>query len=140
MIYNLQNDNEVLHFDKQCKFLKDNGKTIDIIIKRNTRSTKQNRALHLLFTIVSNQLNEMGLEYRYLGLRGQTLETRYTPDLVKNFIWRPIQEVLFDIKSTKKINTIQINEIMDVLIKFFAERGVVIEFPSIKQLDNLINN
>ena len=136
MIYNLQNTNEVLNFDKQCKFLKDNGKTIDIIIKRNTRSTKQNSALHLLFTIISSQLNEMGLEFRYLGLSGQILEMRYTPELVKKHIWKPIQEALFDIHSTTKINTIQINEIVDVLIKFFGERGVVIEFPNINQLIN----
>ena len=140
MIYNLQNDNEVLNFDKQCQFLKDNGKTIDLIIKRNTRSTKQNSALHLLFTVLSSQLNEMGLEFRYLGLSGQILEMRYTPELVKNHVWRPIQESLFDIKSTTKINTIQINEIVDVLIRFFGERGIVIEFPSKEQIDNLINN
>ena len=136
MIYNLQNDNERSHFNKQCDFLKENGKTVDLIIKRNTRSTKQNSALHLLFTIISSQLNEMGLEFRYLGLSGQILEMRYTPELVKNHIWRPIQVTLFDIKSTKKINTIQINEIVDVLTKFFGERGVVIEFPNVNQLIN----
>ena len=136
MIYNLQNDNERSHFHKQCDFLKENGKTVDLIIKRNTRSTKQNSALHLLFTIISSQLNEMGLEFRYLGLSGQILEMRYTPELVKNHIWRPIQVTLFDIKSTKKINTIQINEIVDVLTKFFGERSIVIEFPNVNQLIN----
>ena len=69
---------------------------------------------------------------------GTVLEMRYTPDLVKNHIWRPIQETLFDIKSTTKINTEQINEIMDVLIKFFAERGIVLEFPNKEQLEKLI--
>ena len=140
MIYNLQNITEVYHFDKQCKFLKDSCKTVDLIEKKNTRSTKQNSALHLLFTIISSQLNEMGMEFKYLGLKGNVLEMRYTPELVKNHIWRPIQETLFDIKSTTKINTTQINEIMDVLIKFFAERGIVIEFPSKEQLEKLINN
>jgi len=140
MIYNLQNITEVYHFDNQCKFLKDSSKTVDLIEKKNTRSTKQNSALHLLFTIISSQLNEMGMEFKYLGLKGNVLEMRYTPELVKNHIWRPIQETLFDIKSTTKINTTQINEIMDVLIKFFAERGIVIEFPSKEQLEKLINN
>ena len=39
---------------------------------------------------------------------------------------------LFDIESTKNINTIQINEIVDVISKFFGERGVIIEFPSVE--------
>jgi hypothetical protein len=140
MIYNFQNDIDILKFNSQSEFFKKNGKTVDLIEKKNTRSTKQNSALHMLFRIVSEQLNEMGLEFQYFGLKGNVLEMRYNTEIVKNHIWRPIQETLFDIKSTTKINTEQINEIMDVLIKFFAERGIVIEFPSKEQLEKLINN
>ena len=140
MLYNLQNQTEVDNFKDKSNFFIKNGYTVDLIKKMNTRTTKQNSALHLLYTIIANQLNEMGVEFKYFGLKGQVLEMRYTPDLVKNHIWRPLQIALFDIKSTTKINTIQINEIMDVLIKFFAERSIVIEFPSKEQLDKLINN
>ena len=136
MLYNLQNETEVKKFDDKCEHLKDKGKTVDLIEKQNTRTTSQNSALHLFFTIISNQLNEMGLEFHYHGLKGNVLTTRYTPDVVKNYFWRPIQLVLFDIKSTTKINTIQINEIVDVITKYFAEKGVVIEFPSIESLMN----
>ena len=37
---------------------------------------------------------------------------------------------LFGIKSTTKINTDKINKIADVVSKFFAERGVYVEFPT----------
>jgi len=139
MIYDLQNDREIQAFNDKCLYFKKQGKTVDLIEKKNTRTNQQNKALHLLYTIMTNQLNELGLTYKYYGLKGQIIETRYTTHIVKEFFWRPIQIALFDIKSTTKINTTHINEIMDVIINFFAEKGVVIEFPNKKQIDNLIN-
>ena len=139
MIYNLQNQNEVDNFNDKCQYLKSRGKTVDLIEKMNTRTTKQNSALHLLYSIMTNQLNEMGATYKYFGLKGHVIETRYTTHIVKEFFWRPIQIALFDVKSTTKINTIQINEIVDVIIKFFGEKGIVIEFPNKEQLEKLLN-
>ena len=63
MLFNLQNENEVLKFDDKCDYLKSKGKTADLIEKKNTRTTKQNSALHLLYSIMCNHLNELGLEY-----------------------------------------------------------------------------
>jgi hypothetical protein len=134
MILNLQNDKDVIKLKDKVEYFINKGKTIDITEKRNTRTTKQNSALHLFFTIITNQLNEMGLEYNYIGLKGQIIGTRYNTNIVKEFLWRPIQKTLFDIHSTKEINTIQINEIIDVLSKWFGEKGVYIEFPNIEQL------
>ena len=136
MLYNLQNTDEVKKFDERCVWLKSNGKTVDVIQKKNTRTDQQNKALHLFFTIISNQLNEMGVEYKHFGLNGQVLSTMHTPNIVKEFIWRRIQISLFDVKSTTKINTEQINAITDVMIKFFGDRGYLIEFPSIESLIN----
>ncbi len=134
MLFNLQNDTDVLKAQERLRGFIDRGVTIDLIEKKNTRTTKQNAALHLFFTIMSSQLNEMGLEFHYYGLNNNTLTTRYTPDVVKNYFWRPIQITLFDIISTKKINTEQINEILDVIIKWFGEKGILIQFPSIETL------
>ena len=139
MLLNLQNDKDV---EKAKQKLADHikaGKTIDLIEKMNTRTTKQNSALHMLFTIISEQLNEMGVEFQYSGISGKSFSTRHTPNLVKEFVWRPLQIALFDIKSTTKINTQQINEIVDVLAKYFAEKGIVIQFPSKEQIENMID-
>ena len=138
MIFNLQNEKEADEFKEKSAFYLKNGHTVDLIKKKNTRTTKQNSALHLLFTIISSQLNEMGLEFNYIGLSGKNLSLRHTPHLVKEMVWKPLQRALFDIESTTKLNTEQINEIVDVLTKFFAERGIVIQFPSKEQLKNLL--
>ena len=139
MIHNLQNPDEVKKAKQRFNDFVERGKTIDLLEKMNTRTTKQNSALHLLFTIVSSQLNEMGIEFQYFGLKGQVLSVRHTPHLVKEHIWKPIQKALFDIESTTKINTQQINEIVDILAKYFSERGVVIQFPSKETLEKLID-
>lgn len=102
--------------------------------EKQTRTSQQNRALHKFFAIISEQLNEMGMEYHYFGLKGQELTMMYTPTIVKELVWKPIQKALFDIDSTTKLNTKQMNDVIDVLTKFFGERGVEIEFPNIEQL------
>lgn len=110
------------------------AKVVELKEVKLTRSGKQNRSLHVFFTIISNELNELGMEFQYTGLKGSTLSTRYTPHLVKEFFWRPVQIALFNIQSTTKIDTQQINEVNDVIIKFFAEKGIELYFPSIESL------
>ena len=109
---------------------------IQLVEKRNSRSARQNRALHKFFVLITEELNELGMEFQYFGLKGQVFSTRYTTNIVKNQFWRPIQITLFDIESTKDINTIQINEIVDVIAKFFSERGVYVEFPNKEMLED----
>jgi len=125
--------------DKLNHFVKIKSK-FELKQKKNTRSLRQNSALHLLFTIISDQLNEMGVEFQYTGLKGQPLSLMHTPNIVKEYIWRRIQISMFNIESTTKINTDQINQIVDVLAKYFGEKGIVIEFPSKETLERMINN
>jgi hypothetical protein len=79
--------------------------------------------------MISDQLNELGMEYIYFGLKGQEISLTYTPELVKTFFWKPIQLALFETESTTKLTTEQMNRIIDIIIKFFGDKGVVIEFP-----------
>lgn len=120
----------VKYFEKLCQ-----GNTpFEVKQLSNSRTSKQNRALHLYFRFISDELNNLGLEFNYQGLRVDNLSSRYTEHIVKEFIWRPIQIALFDVESTSKINTIQMNEIIDVITKHFAEKGIYLSFPSIDTL------
>ena len=104
--------------------------------KADSRTSQQNSALHLFFTMVSDQLNELGMEFKYAGLNNNEFSLRHTPNLVKEFIWKPIQLSMFNIESTTKLDTHQMNEIIDVIVKYFGDKGVLIEFPSIESLIN----
>lgn len=134
MLINPNNELEVKkgrqHFEKLVKL----KKKFNLTGVSESRTAKQNRALHLYFSFVSNELNELGMEFKYQGLIIKDLSSRYTSDIVKEFIWRPIQIAMFDIKSTKDINTKQINEIVDVITSYFGDRGVNLDFPSIETL------
>lgn len=134
MKYDLSKQIDLQRFKNDVTKVTAMTKTVELKEVKLTRSGKQNRALHVFFTIISNELNELGMEFQYTGLKGSTLSTRYTPHLVKEFFWRPVQIALFNIQSTTKIDTQQINEINEVVIKFFAERGVELFFPSLESL------
>lgn len=136
MNYNLDNYKEREKAKVKFNYLCSKKCIIELTQKRSSRSYLQNRALHQFYVLVAEELNELGMDFQYFGLKGQVLSTRYTPTIVKNQFWRPIQLTLFDIYSTKDINTIQINEIFDVIAKFFSERGVYIEFPNKDFLNN----
>ena len=131
MQYDLSNQEHITSIKLKLQKYIEQSKEVELKTLSNKRSSKQNRSLHKLFTIISFALNELGMEFNYTGVKGMELSTRYTPDIVKNFFWRPIQISLFDIESTKDINTHQINDITDVIVKYFGEKGVVIEFPSL---------
>lgn len=132
MKYNLNETSDLNDFNFRAKYLADNKKKVELTALNDNRTTKQNAALHKFFMFVAVELNELGLEFQYFGVTGKQLGMRYTPNIVKEFFWKPIQLALFDIESTTKLNTTQMNEIIDVITKFFSDKGVVISFPSLE--------
>ena len=107
---------------------------IDLKQVKKTRSNLQNKSLHLFFRLISDELNELGLTFNYIGLKGLEMDLRYTPDLVKITIWKPIQKALFNTDSTKDLDSYQLNEVSETIIKFFAEKGISLIFPNIQSL------
>ena len=136
MRYDLKNDKERCNAETKFKHALKEGKAIELKEVRKTRSITQNSALHLYFTFIAYELNNLGLEFHYQGLVVENLTSRYTVNNVKEYVWKPIQRTMFNIESTTKIDTKQINQIIDVLTKFFGDRGVVLEFPSFESLTN----
>ena len=136
MQYDLSNEIEVKKSDTKYEYLKSKGKTIELKGLSDSRSSLQNRALHKFFVMICEILNEIGQEFHYYGIKGTVLTTRYTPETVKNFFWRPLQVALFDIQSTKDIGTKEINEISDVIIKYFGEKGHYLDFPRDENKNN----
>jgi len=88
---------------------------------RDFRTLKQNSALHLWFTQLSEELNEKGFDMRKL-IR-QEVELSWTPYNVKEYLWRPFQKALFGHKSTTKLaKTEEIDKIYDNLNRVIIER------------------
>lgn len=134
MILDLKNKLEVNKAVTRLTYLIQKESTIELKQLSDKRSSLQNRSLHKFFVIIADELNELGMEFQYFGVTGKQLSTRYTTNIVKNHFWRPVQQALFNIESTKDINTKQINEITDVIVKFFGDKGVYVEFPNRESL------
>lgn len=84
------------------------------------RTTSQNKALHLLFTHISNHCVQTGIDQRTLvtELEGYSVPT--SPQAIKE-IWRTIQISITGKTSTKDLNKKEIDQVYDVFNKFISE-------------------
>jgi hypothetical protein len=134
MIINTSKPSEVIKANDYFKKLMSSECKFELKKVLNTRTSQQNRALHLFFTFVSTELNELGLEFTYEGLSTKNLSSRYTALIVKEFIWKPIQIAMFEVDSTTKLTTKDMNEIIDVIVSYFGQKGIDLQFPNIEKL------
>lgn len=106
---------------------------------KDKRTLKQNSALHLYFTLLADTLNEAGFDMRKT-IR-QDVEIPWTPETVKENLWRPIQSAYFKKRSTTKLKKKEINKVYDVLNRTIGQRtGVYIAFPSEQSLNLTYDN
>jgi len=128
MIFNLNIQPE--RAEKYLQELKLQGAIVEIKNVKQNRSNLQNRALHLFFTQVANELNSLGILFVYTGLKGLEMETQWTMELFKEMTWKPLQKAMYGTTSTTKLKRNEIDPIFETINKFFAERGVRISFPN----------
>lgn len=95
---------------------------------------KQNNSLHKYFELVSEALNNQGLDFTKIFTNPVAI--MITPELVKECMWRPIQKSMFKKLSTTTLEKQQeIDKIYDVMNKFLGEKfGVYVEFPNKEKL------
>lgn len=102
------------------------------------RTTQQNRALHKFFRLLSDKLNEQGLEMPHV------IKTSiwWTPESVKQYLWKPLQQKKYGKSSTTELNKIEeIDEIHTQLMQILGERCSVeyIPFPHEEHTNLAIN-
>lgn len=98
------------------------------------RTSRQNSALHLFFTQLSNILVESGLDVR-TTLKSD-FDIPFSPELVKELIWRPVMKAYKKKNSTTKLSTKDIDQIYDIINRELGTKhGLDIPpFPSIELL------
>lgn len=110
------------------QFIGKNGFPIEVGVVKKTRTSTQNRALHLFFKLLSDELNSIGMTY-VDSIAGMDIEQPFTEAIVKNQIWAKIQIAMFGTDSTTKLKRGEIDQILTVLANHYAELGVPIQFP-----------
>lgn len=114
------------HFEKQWaehKHLK---------IKMRTgkqRTLTQNAAMHKYFELLANALNDAG--YTVAKVLTKPIEMSWTPSLVKDLLWRRIQDAVVNKLSTKQLERVECSIVYDELNKIMIENyGVTVAWPS----------
>jgi len=103
------------------------------------RTIQQNKALHLFFILLADDLNSAGYDIKKT-LRND-IDIPWTPILVKELIWRKVQDAYLGKKSTTKLKTDEVSKVYDVINRYMGEKfGIDTQFPSIEELMRQENN
>jgi hypothetical protein len=115
--------------------VKYNEKDVIITLDKDskTRTLTQNKALHLYFTLLADELNLAGYDMK--SVIKKEIDIPWSGSSVKEYLWRPIQKQQLQEKSTTRIKTTDIDLIYDTVNRIVGERtGVHVGFPNIDSL------
>lgn len=108
----------------------DKEKTEEVELTLKQRTVQQNRALHKFYSLLSDELNTKGLDVRKVVKEGFNIW--WTPEMVKEIIWRPFQKVKYGTDSTTFLTKHeQIDAIHEDIMRNLGEKFGVdyIDFP-----------
>jgi hypothetical protein len=101
--------------------------------KEVQRTMRQNKALHVLFRLLAEQLNEAGLDQRKVLKPG--VDIPWTDKSIKEQIWKPVQKAQLNKGSTTQLTTTEIDKVFDTINKHMGEKfGLHVPFPSIETI------
>ena len=97
-----------------------------------TRTARQNRALHVYLRLLGEALNEAGLDQR--AVLKSNFPIPWSTETAKQNLFSPIMKAMFDIDSTTKLERVQVSQVYDVLNRSLSEKyGISIPFPEGQQ-------
>ena len=97
------------------------------------RTLQQNKALHVLFDLLAEELNTAGLDMR--KTLKESVEIPWNRENVKDFLWRPIQQAQLRKTSTTELTTKDIDKVFETLNRHLGERfNLHVDFPSVEEV------
>ena len=102
---------------------------ICVEILEQTRTPRQNRALHTYFGLLAAALNDAGLEI-HMEYLNKSIEVPWTKASVKERLWLPIMQAMTDQTSTTKLKRKEVSEIYETLSRHMTVmHDVFVPFP-----------
>lgn len=94
------------------------------------RTSQQNRSLHLYCELLADALNSAGYEMKAV-LAVKQIDVPWSPERVKEVLWRPIQIAMTGKHSTTDLNRLEPGQVYEVLNRHIAQNfGVSVPWPS----------
>lgn len=115
----LPNDQEAVRFLANLE----DRELVEFHVVERQRTKKQNNTIHRYLRALVHDLNEAGLDMRTV-LKPE-VEIPWTEESAKEFLWRPIMKILFDIESTCDMTTDQVNEVYQILSRHLATKFAI---------------
>jgi hypothetical protein len=103
------------------------------------RTKLQNRALHLYFTLLADELNGSGADMKVV-LKPE-IQIPWDGKSIKEFIWRPVQKAALGKESTTELRTNELQTVWEIINRHIGEaHGVHVPFPSEDQTKEYLNS
>ncbi|MFT6047294.1 MAG: hypothetical protein ACI9WC_003008 [Arenicella sp.] len=118
--------------DEVCRAVMDiepNG-AYEVTIRRlpQTRTSKQNRALHKWCSMVATDLNDGG--YSVPIVLEKAVDGEWDGDAVKALLWKKVQKVVIGKESTTEADRCEYTAVYDVLNRFLGSKfGISVDWP-----------
>ena len=121
--FSLNSNEELDNFNQEVGRRRLAGKQVIVSFEAplNHRTAKQNNSLHQWLRDVAQCLNDNNLDARVV----LSAEIDWNENMVKEKIWRPVQEVVTGETSTTKPEPKYYNEIYQTLCRHFASKHAV---------------
>lgn len=128
----VNSDHALKMFIKHMTTLYEEKKYLTIKWKAGkTRTTAQNNALHVYCRLLAEKLNESSLDMK--KTLKHDAEIPWTTDLVKEYLWKPIQVAVTGEKSSSEVTAYDYDEIHKHLSHLLSEKfNIYVPFPSRK--------
>ena len=95
------------------------------------RTSQQNKAAHVYFTLVAEALNEAGLDMKQVLPR--QVDIPWSRETVKELIWRPIQDAQLRKRSTTELTRGEIDAVYETVNRFLSGMGLHVPFPTAEE-------
>ena len=99
-----------------------------------TRTIKQNASLHKFCELLADSLNSAGYEMKAV-LAVKQVDVPWSPESIKEVLWRPIMEAATGKESSAKLDTVEIQNVYQILDRHISTNfGVHVEWPSVESM------
>ena len=106
----------------------DEGKIITYSIKEESRTSRQNGAMHLWFRNIANALNDSGAWAKHPF--NDEFEIPFTEVLVKEMLYKPVIKAMYGKDSTSSLQVKELSEAAEVLVRWLSEhKRIYVPFP-----------
>lgn len=135
MNYNLNDEHDRLNVQHKLAFLVAKGATIEMKEVGKQRTGRQNNSLHRYFELLAQELSDAGYDMKKT-LRADA-DIPWTPENIKEFLWRPVMKAQTQKTSTTELTTKEIDEIYDTLTRHLGTKlgFPAVPFPSIETME-----